>query len=144
MSNLFTEQELTELSADVDAQLRDVRERESIARQKSGEPPSTDLVLAKQNETIATLTQEPPKRFLVRFGQAAKADLCEESGLLHKQWQKWGDLDNKDAVERLGAVLLAMGFTGGVVRSLVVATVVIVVHIGIKAFCADYGHTNAK
>jgi hypothetical protein len=144
MSNLFTEPELTELAAAVETQLRDVREREAIAVQKSGEPPSTDVILAKQNETITTLTKEPPKHFLVRFGQAAKADLCEDSGLLHKQWQKWGDLDNKDAVERLGAVLLTMGFSGGVVRSLVVATVVIVVHIGIKAFCEDYGQASTK
>jgi len=42
-------------------------------------------------------------------------------------------------VERLGAVLVTMGISGGVVRSLVVAVVVIVVHIGIKAFCEDYG-----
>jgi hypothetical protein len=32
-----------------------------------------------------------------------------------------------------------MGISGGVLRSLVIAVVVIVVHIGIKAFCADYG-----
>ena len=42
-------------------------------------------------------------------------------------------------MERLGGVLLAMGVSGGVLRSLVVAVVVIVVHIGVKAFCEDYG-----
>jgi hypothetical protein len=138
MTNLFTEQDLLDLSSEVDTQLRELVELEAIASQK-GEPPSDEIVLAKQNQAIADLTKEPPKSFLAKFGQAAKADLCDESGLLHKQWLKWGDLDNKDAVERLGAVLVTMGISGGVVRSLVVAVVVIVVHIGIKAFCEDYG-----
>ena len=75
---------------------------------------------------------------------AAKADLCDADGLLHKQWQKWGDLDNKDALERLGAVLMAMGFSGGVLRSLVVVVTVVVVHIGLKAFCEDYGQGCEK
>jgi len=139
MSNLFPEPELVELSTEIEMQLREVHELESIAIQKTGEPPSTEVVLAKQNQAIADLTKESPKSFLAKFGRAAKADLCDESGLLHKQWLKWGDLDNKDAVERLGAVLVTMGMSGGVVRSLVVAVVVIVVHIGIKAFCEDYG-----
>jgi hypothetical protein len=28
--------------------------------------------------------------------------LCDADGLLHKQWQKWGDLDNKDALASEG------------------------------------------
>jgi hypothetical protein len=138
MTNLFTEQELLTLSSEVDAQLRELQELAAIATQK-GEPPLEEVVLARQNQAIAELTKEPPRSFLAKFGRAAKADLCKENGLLHKQWLKWGDLDNKDAVERLGAVLVTMGVSGGVVRSLVVAVVVIVVHIGIKAFCEDYG-----
>jgi hypothetical protein len=138
MTNLFTEQELLVLSNEVDTQLRELAELKTIAMQK-GEPPSDEVVLAKQYQTIADLTKEPPKGFLAKFGKAAKADLCDENGLLHKQWRKWGDLDNKDAVERLGAVLVTMGITGGVVRSLVVAVVVIVAHISAKAFCEDYG-----
>jgi hypothetical protein len=138
MANLFTEQELLALSHEVDTQLRELAELETIASQKGDSIPD-ELVLAKQNQAIADLTKESPKSFLAKFGKAAKADLCDESGLLHKQWLKWGDLDNKDAVERLGAVLVTMGMSGGVVRSLVVAVVVIVVHIGIKAFCEDYG-----
>jgi hypothetical protein len=47
-------------------------------------------------------------------------------------------LDNKDAVERLGAVLVTMGFSGDVLSPLVVALTVIIIHIGLKAFCEDY------
>ena len=88
MSNLFPEPELVELSAEIGMQLREVRELESIATQKTGESPPSEIVLAKQNQAIAELTKEPPQRFLVRFGKAAKADLCDEDGLLHKQGQK--------------------------------------------------------
>jgi hypothetical protein len=146
MTNFFTEQELLDLSHEVDAQFRELAELKTIAMQK-GEPPADEVVLAKQYQAIAELTKEPPRGFLAKFGKAAKADLCDENGLLHKQWMKWGDLDNKDTVERLGAVLMTMGISGGVVRaasqipqgSLVSGVVVIVVHIGIKAFCEDYG-----
>lgn len=58
--------------------------------------------------------------------------------MLNKQWKKWGDLDNQDAVERLGAVLVTMGFSGDVLSPLVVAVMVIIIHIGLKAFCEDY------
>jgi hypothetical protein len=128
MSSLFPEPELIELSTEIEMQLREVRELESIAIQKTGEPPSTEVVLAKQNQAIADLTKEPPKSFLAKFGRAAKADLCDETGLLHKQWLKWGDLDNKDAVERLGAVLATMGMSGGVVRSPSLCSLSIVLH----------------
>ncbi|WP_199322653.1 MULTISPECIES: hypothetical protein [Calothrix] len=58
--------------------------------------------------------------------------------MLNKQWQKWGDLDNKDALERLGAVLVTMGVSGDALSLLVVAVTVIIIHIGLKAFCEDY------
>jgi hypothetical protein len=41
-------------------------------------------------------------------------------------------------LERLGAVLVAMGFAGNVVLSQL-AVVVVIAHIGLKAFCEDYG-----
>lgn len=140
MTSIFTSDELDALSIEIDQQLQELRSIPSDL--KAGEEPSTDLVLAKQSQTIQQVTQEPSASFLRKFGRAAKSDLCEEGGMLNQQWKKWGDLDNKDAVERLGAVLLAMGFTGGVLRSLVVAITVIVIHIGVKAFCEDYSHPS--
>ena len=79
-----------------------------------------------------------------KFGKAAKGDLCDKTGLLHQQWKKWGDLDNKETLEKLGAVLVTMGFTGDALRSLVVVVTVVVVHIGLKAFCEDYGQGCEK
>lgn len=131
--SIFTADEIAQLSDQINRQLQQLQTLETGLK---GEP---EEALVLQQQTIEQVTKEAPRSFLQRFGRAAKSDLCEEDGMLHKQWQKWGDLDNKEAVERLGAVLLAMGFTGGVLRSLTVAVVVIVVHIGVKAFCDDYG-----
>ena len=144
MSTLFTEQDSIDLAVEVEAQLRELREFESIAIQRSGKPSAKESALVKQTQTIESLTKEPSPSFLAKFGKAAKGDLCDETGLLHQQWQKWGDLNNKDALDRLGGVLVAMGFTGGALRSLVVVVTVVVVHIGIKAFCEDYGQGCEK
>ena len=55
MSSLFPEPELIEISTEIEMQLREVRELEAIAIQKTGETPSTEVVLAKQNQAIADL-----------------------------------------------------------------------------------------
>ncbi len=138
MTNIFTPEEVTALSAEIDRQLKELRHAID-SEQKQGEDKTSDeKMLVKQTEAIAKVTQEHPKRFLQRFGRAATRDLCEEGGMLNKQWKKWGDLDNKDAVERLGAVLVTMGFSGDMLSPLVVALTVIIIHIGLKAFCEDY------
>jgi hypothetical protein len=94
----------------------------------------------KEQETIESLTKEPMDSFMVKFGRAAKVDICDEDGMLHQQWKKWGDLKNKEALERLGAVLVAMGFAGNVVLSqLAMVVVVVIAHIGLKAFCRIMG-----
>ena len=93
---------------------------------------------AKQSQVIAQITKEDPKSFLRRFGRAAKSDLCEEGGVLNTQWKKWADLNNKDVVDKFGLLLVAMGFSGGMLQILVVAVAVVVIHIGVKAFCEDY------
>jgi hypothetical protein len=142
MTAIFSESESIELATEVEAQLRELQNIH--ANLKNVEPEDRDAAMAKQNNTIAELTKESPQSFLVRFGKAAKGDLCDDDGMLHQQWKKWGDLDNKDALERLGGVLMAMGFSGGALRSLTVVVVVIVVHIGIKAFCEDYGKGSEK
>ncbi|MEJ6480358.1 hypothetical protein N0Y54_03060 [Nostoc punctiforme UO1] len=138
MNSIFSPEEITALSAEIDRQLTELRDAPD-SRQKQGEDEtSAEKMLVKQTEEITKLTQEKPKSFLHKFGRAAKSDLCQEGGMLNQQWKKWGDLDNKDAVERLGAVLVTMGFSGDVLSPLAVAVTVIVIHIGLKAFCEDY------
>ena len=95
--------------------------------------------LVKQNQAIAAATKEPAKSFLQKFRKAAKADLCEEDGVLYKQWKKWGDLDNKETISKFGGVLAGMGFLGEFITPILVSVTVIILHIGVKAFCDEYG-----
>ncbi|BAY90123.1 MULTISPECIES: hypothetical protein [unclassified Tolypothrix] len=138
MNSIFTPEEITALSAEIDRQLIELRSAPDSAQKQGEDKISDEKLLVKQTEVITQVTQENSRSFLQKFGRAAKSDLCQEGGMLNKQWQKWGDLDNKDAVERLGGVLVGMGFSGDVLSPLVVAITVIIIHIGLKAFCEDY------
>jgi hypothetical protein len=139
MSEIFTAAEIDELSAEIDRQLLELREP-GISPFFRGSELEPGGALSKQKESIESLTKEPMPSFLARFGRAAKSDLCDKDGLLHKQWERFTDLDNRDALERLGTVLAAMGFSGHVLSSLAVAAIVVIAHIGLKAFCEDYGN----
>uniref|UniRef100_UPI004055D167 hypothetical protein n=1 Tax=Candidatus Electronema sp. TaxID=2698783 RepID=UPI004055D167 len=86
---------------------------------------------------ISTITKEEPRSFWRRFKQAARRDLCEEGGVLHTQWKRYGDLSNEAVLKSFGAVLAAMGFSGNVLQMLAVALGVIVIHLGCKAVCEE-------
>jgi hypothetical protein len=141
MTEIFSPAEIEELSAEIDRQLQELR-RSGAATYKSGDELEQGGSLSKQKESIESLTKEPMPSFLAKFGRAAKADICDKDGLLNQQWHKWGDLNNQDALERLGAVLVTMGFSGNAVSPLAVAAIVVLVHIGLKAFCEDYGNNT--
>jgi hypothetical protein len=141
MTEIFSPAEIEELSAEIDRQLQELR-RSGAATYKSGDELEQGGALSKQKESIESLTKEPMPSFLAKFGRAAKSDICDKDGLLNQQWHKWGDLNNQDALERLGAVLVTMGFSGNAVSPLAVAAIVVLVHIGLKAFCEDYGNNT--
>jgi hypothetical protein len=132
---MFSDQEIADLAAEIDAQLLALRSPDAATYTKSVDP---QVALVKQNEAIATATQEPAKSFLQKFWKAAKADLCEEDGVLYKQWKKWGDLDNKETISKFGGLLAGMGISGEFITPIVVSVTVIVLHIGVKAFCDEY------
>ncbi len=140
MSAIFSEAELEILSTEIDRQLQELRQSKGAVVR--GDELETKGALVKQQQTIESLTKEPMDNFMAKFGRAARADICEEDGMLYKQWKKWGDLENKEALERLGSVLVAMGFSGNMVSPLLVAAIVVIAHIGLKAFCEDYGDKN--
>jgi hypothetical protein len=141
MTEIFTAAEIEVLSAEIDRQLQELSQSGN-ATYKSGNELEPGGALSKQKESIELLTKEPMPSFLAKFGRAAKADICDKDGLLNQQWHKWGDLNSKDALERLGAVLVTMGFSGNVVSPLAVAAIVVIAHIGLKAFCEDYGNNT--
>ncbi|MDG3495975.1 MULTISPECIES: hypothetical protein [Pseudanabaena] len=134
--SMFSDEEISILAAEIDAQLLELRSLSGDAPLKSGD---REAQLVKQNQAIATATKEPAKSFLQKFWKAAKADLCEEDGVLYKQWKKWGDLDNKETISTFKGILAGLGLSGNVLPTVIVAVTVIVLHIGVKAFCDEYG-----
>ena len=133
---MFSDEEISQLAAEIDVQLLELRSLSGDTSLKSGDKESQ---LVKQNQAIATATKEPAKSFLQKFWKAAKADLCEEDGVLYKQWKKWGDLDNKETISTFKGILAGLGLSGNVLPTAIVAVTVIVLHIGVKAFCDEYG-----
>ncbi len=141
MTEIFSPAEIEELSAEIDRQLQELRQS-GAATYKSGDELKPGGALSKQKESIELVTKKPMERFLADFGWAAKSELCDEKGMLNKQWQKYLDLDNKDALNQLGTVLFGMGFAKDAVSTLAVAAIVIIGRIGLKAFCKDYGNNT--
>jgi hypothetical protein len=147
--SLFSPEQIDQLSADVDRQLREIQmspqnETWRIAKGDSQgaellQEPLQEAGLAKQAEAITTYTQEPADGFLRKFMRTGRRDLCEEEGVLYKQWKKWGDLESKEALERIGAVLMAMGISGNVLNPLAVVVTVVVIHLTVRTVCEEYG-----
>lgn len=133
MTGPFSDDEIALLSEQIDAQLMELH-RDGRQAPMKGEDPLTDLP-SRQREVVENTVGEDAESFLVRFRDAVKRDLCEPDGLLYKQWERWGDLSNKEVLKTFGAVLAAMGFTGSELQMLVVAVTVVVLHVGLRAFC---------
>ncbi len=134
MSNPFTDVQMAVLSAEIDEQLRAISAGLGGSTLKSGTR-GTELP-EKQSRAIEQATGENPKTFLKKFRLAARQDLCEEGGVLNAQWKKWGDLSNDRVLAKFGGILGAtFGLSGSALQITVVALAVIVLHIGVKAFC---------
>ena len=138
----FSPDTVQSLAEQIDAQVSSLTVTRGASVQRSLES-SDDSTLAKQAAEIERITQEKPVRFLKKFRKAAKQDICEEGGILNAQWEKWKDLASEDVVKSFGPYLVAMGFVGGPLESLVVAMGVTVIHIGLKAFCEEFGEDAA-
>jgi hypothetical protein len=141
---MFTAEQLREMAIAVDQQLAAARVM-PIADQRDAMDEVRQVraqlraQLVVQRQTIEVQTHEPADSFLHKFGQAARRDLCEEGSLLHDQWQKWGDLENEKTLGFVGGVLGMMGLTGGAVQAVAIAVTVIVLHLGVKTVCEEYG-----
>jgi len=139
MSNLFTPDQIAAMSAEIDAQLLALSPRAKEGTLKGGDTDNLDQLFDKQFNTIAKATSQTGATFLKHFAAAAKAELCGKDGMLFKQWQKWSDLTNQDVINTFGGVLVGMGFSGSVLQGIAVATSVIVLRLGLTAFCKTFG-----
>jgi len=138
----FTTEEMTVLSAQMDEQLHELHNLEkqlkSGASKSGAQPLDDEQLLEKQRKQIKENAKESPDTFLHKCGNNAKEILCKESSELSKQWQKWGDIRNEDVLEKLGSVLLIMGYSGAALQILTVAISVYVIRVGFNAFCEKY------
>ena len=139
MSAPFTPDQLEALCLDIDEQLDELRNNPfpDSGTKTAKEPEDLPERTPKQWQAVAQVTKEDPQSFWQRFKLAAHKDLCEEDGVLHKQWKKWGDLSNKEVLKSFGALLVGMGFSGNALQILAVALAVIVMHLGCTAICDE-------
>ena len=142
MTEIFTPAQITILGAEIDAQLRELNTTYSHATTKGGKP--SGQLPDRQRRVIEQTTQQDAPSFMQRFQKAAHQDLCEEGGVLYQQWKKWGDLSDEKVLNRFGAILVAMGFSGNAVQVLAVAMAVIVLHLGVKAICDELTNADSR
>jgi len=136
---MFSDQEISQLAAEIDAQLLELRSLSGDASLKSGDQ---EAQLVKQNQAIERATGESADTFLKKFWRASKRDLCEEGGLLNSQWKKWGDLDNKDLLTVVGSVFKFFGLEASVAVAVALPVAVIILHLGARTFCEEYGENS--
>lgn len=144
MNIAFSKAEIQQLSLEIDLQLQELS---NVTPSIVGEVRSEDGMkssLDKQKQAIVQATGEDPESFLRRFSRATHKDLCREGGVLYTQWKNYADLDNKDTIRTFRTVLVAMGITGEYIPLLVVALAVIVLHLGAKTICEEYGQSMGK
>ena len=133
----FTDAELQTLSAEIDSQLMELAKEpanDGIIKH-IGQSPKT--IPSKQKQQLEQATGESADSFMKKFARAAKQDLCVEGGVLYGQWKKYGDLENEKMLTTFSGILIGMGVSNALLATAVVAVSVIVIHIGIKAFCED-------
>lgn len=137
-----TDADLADLAQQVDDQLNALQTQPASHVQLRGLAPGerTELPAApEQQAIIERATGEPFESFWQKYKRHARRDLCLPGGLLHTQWEKWRDLQSKDAVKMSLAALAGMGISTANVPALAVAATVfllnVVAKIGIEAIC---------
>jgi hypothetical protein len=143
MDVVFSPEVLAELTAAVDRQLREIQ-TQPIGPDRSGmdEVQALRSQLAMQTAAIAQVTQEPADSFLRKFARVAKRDVCDEGGLLNKQWEQYQDLSRADTLAVVGGALGLLGLANPVVTAIAVPVTVIILHLGLRTFCEEYGEKS--
>jgi hypothetical protein len=95
--------------------------------------------LALQEGAIEAQVQEPVGDFLRRFARVARRDVCDEGGLLNRQWVKYQDLGREDTIVVVAGALGLMGVASPVAVAIAVPVTVIILHLGLRTFCEEYG-----
>ena len=146
----LTETELADLAQQVDDQLNALHTQPASHVQLRGVAPGerADLPAApEQQAVIEQAAGEPFETFWQKYKRHARRDLCLPGGLLRTQWDKWRDLQSKDAVKMSLAALAGMGISTANTPALAVAASVfllnVVAKIGIEAVCEGCAEEEA-
>ncbi|GBC62752.1 hypothetical protein DENIS_3729 [Desulfonema ishimotonii] len=144
----FSPEDIDRLSREIDARLAelsaddDTVEAKWIRRGQSPVPmPEKE---AEAIEKTVAEAGETPESFWKRFQKVSRQDICEEGGVLNKQWKKWGDLSNEKVLKQFGAILVAMGFSGNALQVLALSCGVVVIHLGVKAYCMEAATSDSS
>jgi hypothetical protein len=124
---------LADLAAKIDHQLKEVAA--DAGPRMRGSHAGDRHMLGKQRRAISRATGEGADGFIARFRRAAWNDLCETGGHLHSLRSRWLDPKKPEVVRSICALLAGMGVSGNLVPVLVVPLLVIILHIGVTAFC---------
>ncbi len=137
---MLSDVQVREMSIEVDRQLVMVREM-PIADQRDAMDEIRRLrsQLRVQKDAIEVATGEPTDGFLRKFARVARRDVCEEGGLLNGQWEKYQDLSREDTLAVVAGALGLMGMANPVVVAIGVPITVIILHLGLRTFCEEYG-----
>ena len=147
--SLLTDEEFDRLVALVDEQLNALQ-----TSPESFDPPTRGVKhkgkrlpsAPKQQAAIEQATGQEFPSFWQKYRKQAQRDLCLPGGLLHDQWQKWKDLNSKDAVRISYVWLAAMGIPQAALAPVAVAATVfllnVLINIGIEAVCEDCGNDD--
>jgi hypothetical protein len=140
----FSAELLAEWVAEADRQLADLRAQPGVVQKGAiDEVRALRSQLALQETAIATATQEPADGFLRKFARVARRDVCDEGGLLNRQWEQYQDLGREDTVVVVAGALGLMGVASPVVVAIAVPVTVIILHLGLRTFCEEYGEKGA-
>jgi hypothetical protein len=129
----LTEGALAEIASTIDDQLKEVTAQGAEWRTRGSG--AAGRALRKQKRAISRITGQSSDSFITRFRAAARADLCEEGGHLHTLQNRWLNPTKPEVIRSMCALLAGMGVGGNLVPILVVPLLVIILHLGVKAFC---------
>ena len=137
---MFSAEQVREMSAEIDRQLMAARGM-PIADQRDAidELRMLRSQLRVQKAAIVVATEEEADGFLRKFARVARRDVCEEGGLLNQQWEKYQDLGREDTLVVVAGALGLMGLANPVVVAIAVPITVIILHLGLRTFCEEYG-----
>lgn len=131
----FTDEELTNLSDQIDAELRQLQTTGSDGQHLGVS--SFEGIPRCQRIVIREATGEEAAIFLARFVAVANRELCHRDGVLYKTWRRCNDIENKPLLRATGIAALTLGVSSSVLGTVAVAITVCILYFSYKTFCTE-------